>query len=260
MPTDPHEKNRECWNQMTDLHVNHSGYKTRLILDGGSSLHKLEIDALGDVNGKSILHLMCHFGLDTLSWARLGADITGVDISDRSIEIANELKQKTGLKAEFIRSDLFDLPNVLNKKFDIVYQSYGTLAWLSDVNKWAEIVSHFLKPDGFLYFIDTHPVFWSIVEPDESYFLNTPIISIDDTDYCENETVIKGTQMEYQYTVSQIINALIDTGLKIERVDEYPFCFDKFQDNWVKREDDFWYPDNKPSKYPLMMAVTARKI
>ncbi len=260
MPIEHHENNRKRWNIMTDLHVNHPSYKTNQVIEGGSSLYHLEKEALGDVTGKKLLHLMCHFGLDTLSWAREGAIVTGADISDRAIEVANEVKARAGLKAEFIRSDLFDLPNVLSQKFDIVYQSYGTLGWLADVNKWAEIVSHFLQPDGILYFIDSHPVVYPAYDPAEDYFCDGPLVYPNEPDYCETDTIIEGDSIEYQYTVSQIFNALINAGLRIERLGEYPFSFNNYRDDWIQHDDGYWYPPDESKKFPLMLAVKARKV
>jgi SAM-dependent methyltransferase len=170
MPHPDHEKNRVAWNDMVDLHVNHPEYRTKEVIDGGSSLKRLELEAFGDVKGKTLLHLMCQFGLDTLSWAHEGAVVTGVDISDKSIQRAEELKVKSGLKGDFFRCDVLDFIGVIEKKFDLVYQSYGTLPWLSDVFKWAEVVAHYLKPGGTFYIADGHPIKVLYYDPGMSYF------------------------------------------------------------------------------------------
>src|SRR5690606_26113745 len=125
---------------------------------GKSSLKSIELDLLGDVSGKSILHLQCHFGQDTLSLSRMGAKVTGVDLSDNAIKIAQALTKKLNADAEFICCDLYDLPNHLNKTFDIGFTSYGTITWLRDLDKWAAVVSKFLKPEGKLVFAEFHPV------------------------------------------------------------------------------------------------------
>nr|HMQ81182.1 class I SAM-dependent methyltransferase [Ignavibacteria bacterium] len=135
------EVNRDLWNKKTPVHVTSEFYDVASFKKGKSSLNPAELEALGDVSGKSLLHLQCHFGMDTLSWARLGAKVTGVDLADKAIDAARELNAELGLDAEFICSDVFDLKNVLDKKYDIVFTSYGTIGWLPDLDKWADIVS-----------------------------------------------------------------------------------------------------------------------
>lgn len=261
MPHEDHEKNRAAWNQMVDLHLNHPEYRTREVINGGSSLKRIELEALGDVKGKHLLHLMCQFGLDTLSWARQGAIVTGVDISERSIEVANDIQQKSGLDAEFVRSDVLDLIGTIDHKFDFVYQSYGTHCWISDIFEWAKVVAHYLKPGGTFFLIDEHPVNLLFLYPDQKYdyFAKEPERTIDGTDYCETETIVKGEQVEWQHQVSEIVNALIKAGLTIERLDEYNHGYYKFAEDWYENDDYYWYPPSGPTKYPLMLAIKARK-
>jgi SAM-dependent methyltransferase len=261
VPHEDHEKNRAVWNRMVDLHVNHPEYRTREVISGGSSLRKIELETLGDVRGKQLLHLMCQFGLDTLSWARLGAIVTGVDISDRSIQIANELKTQCGLEAEFVRSDVLDLIGLIDRKFDIVFQSYGTHIWISDIFRWARVVSHYLKPGGLFFMIDEHPVNPLFLFPDKGgdYFGRAPIRTINPTDYCETQTHIDGEHVEWQHPVSEIVNALISAGLTIERLDEYNYGYYKFGADWCEFNDQYWCPPGGPTKYPLMLSVKAQK-
>lgn len=131
--TDYTQQNREHWNARTAVNAHRydiAGFKA-----GKSTLGPIELEELGDVAGKSLLHLQCHFGLDTLSWARLGAEVTGVDFSDDAIALAERLSQETGLDARFLCTDIYELPKVLNDKFDIVYTSGGVLFWLSDLDQ-----------------------------------------------------------------------------------------------------------------------------
>ena len=260
MPHDDHEKNRAVWNQMVDLHVCHAEYRTQEVIDGGSSLKRIELEALGDVSGKSLLHLMCQFGLDTLSWARQGATVTGVDIAERSIEVANEMKAKTGLDAEFVRSDVLDLIGRIDRKFDIVYQSYGTHCWISDIFKWAEVVAYYLKPGGTFFLIDEHPANVLFFWPGEfDYFGKEPERTVNPTDYCETETHLEGEHVEWQHTVADIVNALISAGLTIERLDEYPHGYYHIFEDWTEDEDHYWWPPGGPARFPVMLAVKARK-
>ncbi|MCB2231645.1 class I SAM-dependent methyltransferase [bacterium] len=263
MPHPDHEKNRLAWNQMVDLHINHPEYLTRHVIDGGSSLKKIELDAIGDVKGKKLLHLMCQFGLDTLSWAREGARVTGVDISERSVEVANEIAAKAKLDAEFVRSDVLDLIGVIDRKFDVVYQSYGTHIWISDIERWANVVAHYLKPGGVFFLIDEHPVNQLFLQPDAGfdYFMQEPERTVNPTDYCEQETHIDGELVEWQHPVYRIVNALIAAGLQIEALGEYNYYYYKYCDGWVPFDGHpgYWLPpDGKRSKYPLMLSVKAR--
>jgi len=132
--------NRKWWNNATPAHAGSKFYDIPRFIKGKTSLQSIEIDELGKVRGKTLLHLLCHFGMDTLSWARKGAITTGVDISDSSIRLAKKLSRQTGIPSTFICSDIYELPKILDKKFDIIFASYGVLLWLSNIKKFAEII------------------------------------------------------------------------------------------------------------------------
>ncbi len=259
MTHDDHEKNRAAWNDMVKIHYNHPDYKLKEFLDGWNSLKEIERNALGDVNGKSLLHLMCQFGMDTLSWARLGAKVTGVDISDKSIEYANKLKNTAAMPdANFIRSDLLELIDKLDEKFDIVFQSHGTICWLADLSKWAKVVAHFLKPGGTFFIVDGHPmnVLW---ETDNvSYLDNKPKRYKNERDYCDRDFIIEKEMVEWQHSLSEIINSLISAGLTIESLQEYDKGFYAVEDDWYQI-GDYWYPPDGTPRYPLLFALEATK-
>ncbi len=147
-----------------------------------STLKDLEREEVGDVTGKSLLHLQCHFGLDTLFWARLGVNVTGVDFSETAIALAKSLAQEESLDATFVHSDLYDLPHVLSEQFDIVYTSYGVIGWLPDLQPWGSIIARFLKPGGFFYIAEGHPFMWLLDDTSSdfkvahSYFSHDTII------------------------------------------------------------------------------------
>jgi SAM-dependent methyltransferase len=253
-----HEKNRAVWNEIVGIHVNHPDYRTDHVINGGSSLKKLELGELGDVRGKKLLHLMCQFGLDTLSWARQGAIVTGADISDRSIEEANKLTARTGLDARFVRSDVLDLIGKIDDRFDIVYQSYGTLAWLGDLKRWAEVVAHYLKSGGTFLLIDGHPIRWIIAEPNVSYFADKPEYYENEPDYCDRSYRRKNVSVEWIHSISEILNSLIRAGLTIEKLEEFDYGYYGEEEGWYQ-VDGRWYPPTGPSKYPLMLLVRATK-
>jgi SAM-dependent methyltransferase len=159
--------NRALWDEWTAIHEASSFYDLEGFKagrsggsggSGGSRLRPYEVAEVGEVGGKSLLHLQCHFGIDTLSWARLGARVTGADFSHRAIELARSIAAELDLDATFVRSDLYDLPSVLDGQFDVVYTSRGVLGWLPDLERWAAVVAHFLRPGGVFYITEIHPV------------------------------------------------------------------------------------------------------
>ena len=137
--------NKNSWNQRVDGHLKSEFYDLKNFIKGQTSLKSIELDLFGDLNGKKILHLQCHFGQDTLSLERMGAHCVGVDLSDKAIDAARKLNDQLGLNAEFICSDLYDLPAHLNESFDYVFTSYGTIGWLPDLDKWSQIIQKFLS-------------------------------------------------------------------------------------------------------------------
>src|SRR5690606_22988486 len=152
--------NKESWNKRTEIHLVSEFYDVKGFLEGKSSLNPIELELFGEISGKSLLHLQCHFGQDTISLSRLGAKTVGVDLSDKAVEAARELAAKDGSDAEFICCDVYDLPDQLDEKFDLVFTSYGTIGWLPDLDKWANVISHFLKPGGKFVFVEFHPYIW----------------------------------------------------------------------------------------------------
>jgi ubiquinone/menaquinone biosynthesis C-methylase UbiE len=167
--------NQALWNAKTPVHIESDFYDMPGFLAGNSSLRHVELNEVGEVSGKTLLHLQCHFGQDTLSWAREGAVVTGVDFSEKAIKKAREIADQTQLEAEFVQANVYDLPEILpDRKYDIVFTSYGTIGWLPDLDKWASVINHFLKPGGFFYIVEFHPFIWmhdsSMEKIEYSYF------------------------------------------------------------------------------------------
>jgi SAM-dependent methyltransferase len=255
-----HEQNRRHWNEIVERHFRHPDYKVKEFLNGRCTLKSLELDALGDVSGKDLLHLQCQFGLDTLSWVRRGAHAVGVDISERSIELADQLGKEAGLDAEFVCCDVLDLTGSIDRKFDIVFQSYGTYVWIGDLMKWAEVVAHHLKPGGVFYIVDGHPIAMLFLNPGEnlSYFESNPRQYEGERDYCDRDFVPGEGSVEWVHTLSGLINSLIGVGLKIESFEEYNFAYYQMRENW-RQVDDYWYPPEGPPTYPMTFSLKARK-
>ncbi len=158
------EANRQIWNLRTEVHKTSAFYDVEGWKKGKTSLNDIELREVGDVTGKKLLHLQCHFGQDTLSWARLGARVTGCDLSDNAIAYARQLAREAGLKARFVRCNVYDLSRYLGGKYDIVFASYGVVGWLPDLEPWAAVIARFVKKGGFFYLAEFHPVVWMLDE------------------------------------------------------------------------------------------------
>src|SRR5262245_17112552 len=154
--------NRAHWDEVVPLHVASEFYDVASFRAGRSTLLPVELREVGDVRGKTLLHLQCHFGMDTLSWAREGATVTGADFSGPAIEVARGLSAELGIPARFVESDVYSLPEVLDEPFDIVFASYGVLCWLPDFPAWARIAASFLNPGGVFYLLDGHGISWAL--------------------------------------------------------------------------------------------------
>ncbi|MEA2031367.1 MAG: class I SAM-dependent methyltransferase [candidate division Zixibacteria bacterium] len=253
-----HEQNRKLWNEIADIHYQHPDYRVGDFLEGWCPLKSLELNTLKDVSGKHLLHLFCQFGMDSLAWARRGAIVTGVDISDRSIELAYKLRQESNINADFIRCDVLDLIGKMDAQFDIIFQSYGTLCWISDLNKWAEIVAHYLVQGGTFFIVDDHPIIYTLMEEGTSYFETNPQRYNNQYDYCDREYEWKEDSIEWQHSLSDIINALIKAGLTIESLGEYNKSYYAIERDWYEK-DGYFYPPDGPPPYPLLFSLKARR-
>ena len=258
------DANKMLWNKRTPLHAESEFYELKEFKKGKNSLNFVELEALGDVKGKSLLHLQCHFGMDTLSWSRLGAKATGVDFSDKAIDLAKDLNEELKLDANFICSNVYDLKENLNKNFDIVFTSYGTIGWLPDLNKWAEIISYFLKPDGIFFLAEFHPVVWMFDDKVKnlkySYFNSgQPIEETLEGTYSDKKADIKMTEYGWNHSLDEVFNSLKNNGLVIESFNEYPFSFYNCFPNMIKGEDNFWRIKGFENIIPMMYSIKAMK-
>ncbi len=229
-----HETNHDLWNRWTQLHATCESDYAELVdrlRDGGTTLKDTELDELGDVAGRSLLHLQCHFGLDTLSWAKRGAAATGVDFSEEAIALARSLSRELGVDAEFICADIYDLSQVLDGQFDIVYTSYGVLPWLPDLERWAGTVAHFVKPGGTFYIVEGHPA-RRIMLPrrvDDTgkpiaygYFCGTEPVAVQERgSYASPNADAVHTAYYWAHSLGEIVTALCTAGLQLEFLHEF---------------------------------------
>lgn len=219
--------NKATWNKKTDVHIASDFYAMEAFKAGKSSLKEIELALLGDINGKSVLHLQCHFGQDTLSMARMGARVTGVDLSDRAIERATELAAQLGLEAEFVCCDVYDTLQHVTEKFDIVYTTYGTIGWLPDLEKWAAVIAGALKPGGRLVFVEFHPVVWMFdyrfTEVAYPYFKAEPIIETETGTYADRGAELQNQTVSWNHGLAEVLGSLLGQGLRITRFNEYDY-------------------------------------
>ncbi|MGV3459617.1 MAG: class I SAM-dependent methyltransferase [Flavobacterium sp.] len=255
------EINKEAWNKRTGYHVNSDFYNNVAFKDGRNSLNDIEMKLLGDVTGKSILHLQCHFGQDTLSLARIGAVATGADLSDTAINEANNLSAETGVPARFICSDVYKLPEVLDEKFDIVFTTYGTIGWLPDLEEWAAVIAKFLKPGGRFVFAEFHPVVWmfdnNFGKVAYNYFKDDAIIERNSGTYAENGAPIEYETVSWNHSISEVVGSLINAGLTIESLDEYDYspynCFNDMDEYQLGR----FRTRAHGNKLPMVYSISA---
>lgn len=258
------EHNRESWNELTTLHADSSFYDVDSFKKGKTSLNHIEIEELGDIKGKKLLHLQCHFGMDSLSLAREGADVHGVDISDTSIQKARELSTELGIPASFVRSNVYDIENVLNETFDIVYTSYGAINWLNDLDKWAKIISSYLKPGGVFYMVEFHPFIYTLNDDSEicdSYFKSEALETIVEKSYTDKSEVSNKNlkHIEWHHSLSEVLNSLIRNGLQIEFLNEFPYQVYNCFPNLTENEKGKWVSEKYGDKIPHMYSIRARK-
>ncbi|MFC1736383.1 class I SAM-dependent methyltransferase [Candidatus Hydrogenedentota bacterium] len=254
--------NRANWDESTDIHLAGSDwYPIEDFKKGKCALRALELDEVGDVTGKSMLHLQCHFGMDTLSWARRGAHVTGVDFSEKAIAAAKALSRETGVDARFVCCNVYDLLEHLDGKFDIVYTSYGVLYWLPDLRSWAQIVSSFLKEGGLFYIADGHPFVNGCINEDgdaprlegDYFALGQAKWEEPDFDYANTEVKQSIPEYGWRHTVGEVINSLIEAGLRLCHFNEFP-SFDV-----VQSKDGQWRAAGPSSPYPKMFSLKAIK-
>jgi SAM-dependent methyltransferase len=257
------QKNKAAWNSRTDHHIDSAFYDVEGFLKGQTSLNDIELKLLGDIKGKTVLHLQCHFGQDTISLSRMGAYATGVDLSDNAINKAIDLAKRTNEEVEFICCDIYDLPDQLDKQFDIVFTSYGTIGWLPDLDKWASVISAFLKPGGQFIFAEFHPVVWMFDNDFEklmyTYAKSDPIIETEQGTYADKSAPIETEMITWNHGIGEVLTSLMQNGLTINSFEEFDYspynCFNKT----IEFEPRKFRIEHFGNKIPMVYALTATK-
>lgn len=260
--------NRKLWDDLTKIHFESEFYDVEGFKKGKCTLLDVEIEQVGSVAGKSLLHLQCHFGQDTLCWARLGAKVTGMDFSQKAIDQAILLAKELDIPARFICCDVYELDRHLDEKYDIVFTSAGVLAWLPDLSRWADIISHFLKPNGIFYIHEFHPAAYMFDDADDAktptvrypYFkLDEPLYFEESGSYADPDADIHNINYEWTHSMGEIINSLIEAGLTIEYLHEFNYSVCKLHPFLTQGDDRMWRFPSVTGGLPLMFSIRAVK-
>lgn len=258
------EANKVLWNKKTPFHVKSEFYDNETFKAGKNSLNPAELEAFGDVNGKTLLHLQCHFGQDTISWARMGAEVTGIDLSDAAITEARSLAEELGVKARFIEGNVYDTTKLLgDEQFDLVFTSYGTICWIPDLDPWAAVVAKHLKPGGKFCIAEFHPAYmmydFDTLELMYSYFNAEVIIEDADGSYADKNADITAKSYSWNHPFGETMTALLKQGLRLTDFTEYPYSYYDCFPGLEKQDNGYYMIKGKENIIPLMYRMVFEK-
>jgi SAM-dependent methyltransferase len=252
--------NRESWNRRTQLHLESDFYDLKGFRAGKNSLMEPELNILPYLPGKDLLHLQCHFGQDSLSLARMGARVTGVDLSDVAINNAIRLAEELSPETRFICSDLYSLPKIHDDRYDIVFSSYGTIGWLPDLDRWASVIQHFLRPGGKFVFAEFHPFIWmwnnDLTAIAYDYFTADAIVENLQGTYAAPTSEQQFPSITWNHGIAQVVQSLISSGLTITHFREFDYSpyriFPDMSEEEPGRFRSRLFPVRVPMLYTLM--------
>jgi SAM-dependent methyltransferase len=261
--------NRARWDELVGIHLRSPDYRVAEFRAGEDHLHPIEAAEIGPIAGRRLVHLQCHFGLDTLCLARRGAAVTGLDFSPAAIAAARALAEETGIAARFVAGNLYDAPALIGERFDVVYVSWGALNWLPDIKGWAQVVAELLDDGGFLYLLEGHPLAMLFEQegpdapilPTYDYFQNPgPLVSFAATSYTSDPDPIAHTEMhEWIHPIGAVVTALIEAGMALDWVHEHDRVAWRMFPCLQEGGDRMWrMPAGRPS-LPLAYSLRARK-
>ena len=260
---DYYKTNKEAWNTRTKIHLHSSFYDLNKFKREVKSVPDLDLSLLGDVRGKSILHLQCHFGMDTLSLSKMGANIVGVDFSEEAIQTAKSLNEELGLNAQFCCCNIYDAPTVLKgQKFDIVYTSYGVVNWLPDLIQWGQVISQMLKDGGKFVIVEFHPILWMFNEEFSqvryAYSRKEPYI-VEESTYTDSENDNRQKTVTWNHGLAVVLNGLLNNDLQIQSFGEYDYSPFNLFGNMVAEKNGTFKIAGKNGEIPLLFSVVAVK-
>lgn len=255
--------NRRLWNGRTQHHYQSKFYDNAGFIAGKNTLNDIELPLLGNLQGKTVAHLQCHFGQDSLSMARMGASVTGIDLSDEAIKIATQQAQLIGMPARFIVSDVYGIDPSLDNSFDIVFSSYGTIGWLPDMQRWAAVVARLLKPGGHFVFAEFHAAVWmfdnDFTHVAYSYFNREQIIETETGTYADRDADLSLQSVTWNHDLGEVLQSLLDAGLHLQVFREYDYSPYNCLANMVDTGDGKFMIKGMEGKLPLVYALKMKK-
>ncbi|TAK11063.1 MAG: class I SAM-dependent methyltransferase [Anaerolineae bacterium] len=261
------QTNQSLCDAYTDIHKDSAAYDLAAFKAGQTTLSAIELEELApEVDGKTMLHLQCHFGRDSMMWARMGAKVTGVDFSSKAIALARELNVELGLDCRFVEANVLDMTGALDEQFDIVFTSYGVLTWLDDLEAWARTVARHLKPGGVFYIVEFHPIGMMLNDASEGFGFDLPYFRTPEPHRFVNDGSYAGafkdgeTHPAYEWThpMSEIVSALGAAGLQIEYLHEFDFSIYPMVP-WLEGGGEEWHIPAGWPQLPLMFSIRATK-
>ncbi len=255
--------NKKMWNDRVDVHTQSAMYDLPAFIAGKTSLNDIELELLGDIRGKNILHLQCHFGMDTLSLARMGAKATGIDFSEKAIEKARELNEQLGLDAEFICADVMKLDELSLGLFDMIFSSYGTIGWLPELKTWGKNIQNLLKPGGKFIFVEFHPFIWMYDDAFStlkySYFNLEPIIEESIGTYADKKAELQHTCVGWNHPLTDVLGSLLNEEMQLTDFKEYEYSPYNIFPDAVLTPGGFMIR-NMENKLPLVYSLVVKKV
>jgi len=255
-------KNQELWDSKVELHIKSDFYKMDEFLEGKSSLNSIELDLLGDITDKKILHLQCHFGQDTLSLQQMGASCLGVDFSQKAITEAKKLNHLLNLRAEFVCADVMELGVLTQGPFDIVFSSYGTIGWLPELDSWANSISSNLATGGRFIFVEFHPFVWTF----DNNFNEITYPYFNRMDIIENESIVyaDGSNSEAQtitwnHSLGEVFQALKKNGISVVDFNEYDYSPYNCMPNLIENEVGKYRFQHVNQAIPMVYSIVGEK-
>lgn len=253
--------NQKLWDSRVPHHYASDFYDVPGFLNGVNTLTEIELPLLGDVSGKTILHLQCHFGLDTMSLVRMGAKAIGLDFSSVAIEKAKSLAREAGLEAQFVQGNVYDADELITEKADIVFASFGVVGWLPDLERWARVTANCLKRSGEFVFAEFHPVVWmfdnDLIRPTYSYFQREPIVETEEGTYADNGAPIALESVGWNHSLGEVFNALKEAGLRVTHFQEYDFAPFPALNNSVAIGEKRWQIKGLEGILPMVYSLKA---
>jgi SAM-dependent methyltransferase len=268
-PIQSYALNKARWDEVVALHAASPFYHVKEFLAGRNTLGPIELSEVGGVSGKSLVHLQCHFGLDTLSLARMGAQVTGLDFSDKAVAQAQALAKEAGIDARFVLGNVYDAPKLLGRRYDVAFVNWGAINWLPDIDRWARVVADVLEPGGYLYMMEGHP-YANILDQKQSgdpiqptypyWHKPAPLVFNLDITYTNEGTKVQNTEThEWIHTIADIVGALLKAGLRLEFLHEHPKLAWKLLPCMIEDAQGYWVlPEGLPN-VPLALSLKAVK-